>query len=161
MSKLTSLLVEIDCLPETAKSVMALQRAMVETIARNLAHYDWIGFYMLDPQDASMLALGPFQGEPTPHVSIPVTQGICGAAVARNETILVEDVASDPRYLSCSVKTRSEIVVLIRVQGIVAGEIDVDSHTLNAFQLEDREFLEKCAEVVGRFIERTQSASLE
>ena len=94
----------------------------------------------------------------TPHERIPVTQGICGAAVRRNETIIVENIASDPRYLSCSLGTKSEIVAPIRTRGCVVGEIDVDSDRLNAFQLEDREFLEKCAEIVGQFLDRTEKS---
>ena len=156
----TALLVEIERLTKNARSAVVMQRAIVETVARNLAHYNWIGFYMLDPEDASMLVLGPFHGEPTPHVRIPVTQGICGAAVAQGETVVVDDVGSDPRYLSCSVDTKSEIVTPIRVHGLVVGEIDVDSHTRNAFQPEDREFLEKCAEMVGQYMERTDRAEL-
>jgi len=85
---------------------------------------------------------------------IPVSQGICGAAVAQNNTVIVDDVHSDPRYLACSLETKSEIVVPIRVNGTVAGEIDVDSHTLNAFGAEDRNFLEDCAEVLGRFLKK-------
>ena len=156
----TIILAEIDRLAENARSAVALQQAIVETVARNLAHYNWIGFYMLDPENASMLVLGPFCGKPTSHVRIPVTQGICGAAVAQGETVIVDDVGSDPRYLSCSVDTKSEIVTPIRVHGLVVGEIDVDSHTRNAFHPEDREFLEKCAEMVGQYMERTDRAEL-
>ena len=43
---------------------------------------------MIDPEDAAMLVLGPFRGAPTEHVRIPVSQGICGAAVAQNETVI-------------------------------------------------------------------------
>jgi len=60
---------------------------------------------------------------------------------------------ADPRYLSCSPNVRSEIVTPIRVRGAVVGEIDVDSHTPDAFHSEDREFLEKCADIVGRYME--------
>ncbi len=159
MSKFTTLLDEIDQLARDARSVLALQQGMVETIARSLSYYNWIGFYMLDREDPSILVLGPFYGEPTPHERIPVTQGICGAAVRRNETVIVENVASDPQYLSCSLGTKSEIVAPIRVRGYVVGEIDVDSDRLSAFQSEDREFLEKCAEIVGQFLSRTEQSS--
>jgi GAF domain-containing protein len=100
-----------------------------------------------------MLVLGPFHGAPTPHVRIPVTQGICGAAVAYGETVIVDDVSSDPRYLSCSIETKSEIVVPIRANGSIVGEIDIDSYTLSAFGTEDRAFLEECATLIGRLIE--------
>lgn len=49
--------------------------------------------------------------------------------------------------------TRSEIVVPIRANGKIVGEIDIDSHTLNAFNTADRRFLEECAEVLTRFLE--------
>ncbi len=138
----------------TANGFASLQEFSVNLIAERLPNYDWVGFYMLDPEDDSFLVLGPFHGAPTEHVRIPVNQGICGAAVAQGETVIVEDVSADPRYLSCSIETKSEIVVPIRVRGKVEGEIDIDSHTLNAFGAEDRAFLEECAAVFGQFLER-------
>jgi L-methionine (R)-S-oxide reductase len=41
----------------------------------------------------------------------------------------------------------------------VVGEIDIDSHGLAAFSAHDKEFLEKCASIVGGFMERTQAIS--
>jgi GAF domain-containing protein len=108
---------------------------------------------MLDPADASMLVLGPFSGAPTPHTRIPVTEGICGAAVAQGETVVVDDVNADPRYLSCSIETKSEIVAPVRAHGAIVGEIDIDSHAAAAFGADDRAFVERCAEIVGRYLE--------
>jgi L-methionine (R)-S-oxide reductase len=141
---------------ETAKDLISVQEFFVSIVAERLSCYDWVGFYMLDPTDENILVLGPYRGAPTEHVRIPVTEGICGAAVAQGETVIVEDVSADPRYLSCSIETRSEIVVAIRANGKIVGEIDIDSHTLNAFGPEDRGFLEECAEVIARFIEKTK-----
>jgi len=104
--------------------------------------------------DPQTLVLGAFVGEPTPHVRIPVTQGICGAAVACGETVVVDDVHADPRYLSCSIKTKSEIVVPISAHGKVIGEIDIDSHTPAAFTQSDRKFLEELARIIGSFVEQ-------
>jgi GAF domain-containing protein len=137
-----------------SSSLAKLQQEIAEAIAQGLPHYNWTGFYMLDPDDPGMLVLGPFVGAPTPHVRIPVTQGICGAAVASGETVIVDDVASDPRYLSCSIQTRSEIVVPLYANGRIVGEIDIDSHDPAAFGDEDRIFLEKVAHILRDFIER-------
>lgn len=52
--------------------------------------------------------------------------------------VTVDDVNIDPRYLSCSIKTKSEIVVPIYAHGKVIGEIDVDSHEPAAFTEEDK-----------------------
>jgi len=136
-----------------AASLDELLQRLCETIRARLPHYNWVGFYMLDPADSSMLVLGPYAGAPTPHTRIPVSEGICGAAVAQGETVVVDDVNSDPRYLSCSIETRSEIVVPIWVQGKIVGEIDIDSHTAAAFGSEDRAFVERCAERIGSYLE--------
>jgi L-methionine (R)-S-oxide reductase len=145
---------EIRSFAETAEDLTALQDFCVRVVAERLPSYNWVGFYMLDPGDENFLVLGPFRGAPTEHVRIPVTEGICGAAVAQGETVIVEDVSLDPRYLACSLETRSEIVVPIRARGKIVGEIDIDSHFLNAFGSEDRSFLEQCARLFGQFLEK-------
>jgi GAF domain-containing protein len=112
--------------------------------------YDWTGIYLASGGD---LLLGPFVGEPTDHVRIAFGNGICGAAAEAAETIVVDDVASDPRYLSCFLSTRSEIVVPIFRGGVtgeaVIGEIDVDSNARSAFGAEDRAELESVAARLG------------
>src|ERR1700679_175332 len=144
LSTIRSVLLErLSQLALSATSFKALQEGIVEAMARELPHYSWTGFYMLDRNDPGTLTLGPFVGDPTPHIHIPVNQGICGAAVATGETVIVDDVNSDPRYLSCSIKTKSEIVVPIYVYGKIIGEIDIDSHQAAAFTGEDRWFLEE------------------
>jgi L-methionine (R)-S-oxide reductase len=145
---------EIRRFAETAKNITSLQEFCVHLIAERLSYYNWVGFYMLDPDDENVLVLGPYRGAPTEHVRIPVTEGICGAAVAQGETVIVDDVSSDPRYLACSIETKSEIVVPIRMRGKVVGEIDIDSHKLNAFSAYDRSFLESCADILGQFLEK-------
>ncbi len=145
---------EIRRFAETAEDITSLQEFCVALIAERLSYYSCVGFYMMDPSDENVLVLGPYCGAPTEHVRIPVTEGICGAAVAQGETVIVDDVSEDPRYLACSLETRSEIVVPIRVNGKVVGEIDIDGHTFNAFGANDRSFLEDCAEVLGQFLEK-------
>jgi L-methionine (R)-S-oxide reductase len=132
-----------------------LMRRVCEQLAQ-LPHFNWVGFYMLAQEACKkVLYLGPFVGAPTPHVRIPLHEGICGAAVSQGQTIVVDDVNSDPRYLACSLETKSEIVVPIRVRGEIVGEIDIDSHTHAAFGSEERALVERCAELVGRALERS------
>jgi L-methionine (R)-S-oxide reductase len=151
--EMIALLSYIRELASTATSLQSLQENIVESIAQRLSYYSWTGFYMLDPNDPETLVLGPFVGDPTPHVRIPVTQGICGAAVASGRTVIVDDVNADPRYLSCSIKTQSEIVVPIHAHGKIVGEIDIDSHQAAAFTESDRQFLEETARILGAYIE--------
>src|SRR5262245_10483245 len=109
--------------------------------------YTWVGIYLLEGEE---LVLGPFVGKPSPHTRIPLGQGICGAAATAGETIIVDDVNADPRYLACSIDTRSEIVVPIIHEGRVLGEIDIDSDTPAAFGAADRELLEAVADRLAR-----------
>lgn len=51
---------------------------------------------------------------------------------------------------------QSEIVVPIRANGKIVGEIDIDSHDRKAFGAEDRSFLEECATLIGEFLEKSR-----
>jgi GAF domain-containing protein len=119
--------------------------------------YNWVGFYMIEPgAKPPVLTLEAFVGAMTPHTRIPLNQGICGAAASSGKTIVVDDVSKDPRYLACSLETKSEIVVPIFVKKKVAGELDIDSHFAAAFGAEDQDLVQYCAEVVGKKIETSQ-----
>ena len=89
----------------------------------------------------------------TPHTRIPLNQGICGAAASSGQTIVVDDVSRDSRYLACSLETKSEIVVPVFAHGKVVGELDIDSHFPAAFTPEDQEFVQHCATLVGTKLE--------
>lgn len=132
----------------------ALMRRVCERLSQ-LPDFNWVGFYMLAQEAChKVLLLGPYVGAPTPHVKIALNQGICGAAVSEGKTIVVDDVNADPRYLACSIQTKSEIVAPIRVRGQIVGEIDIDSHTHAAFGPNERQLVERCAELVGQAMER-------
>ena len=121
------------------------QATMTETVRllkENLPHFSWAGIYLLEGDE---LVLGPYLGKPSPHTRIPLGRGICGAAATQRATIVVDDVNNDPRYLACSLDTRSEIVVPIMRDQTVLGEIDIDSDQPAAFGKEDRELLEQIA----------------
>ncbi len=148
-------LLKVESLAQSAKDSKELMRGVVEVLQENLLKYNWVGFYMLDNSGKEpMLQLGEFVGAMTPHTRIPLDQGICGAAAASGKTVVVDDVNSDPRYLACSLETKSEIVVPIFAHGSVVGELDIDSHFAAAFGPEDRKLCEECAKIVGKFLER-------
>jgi len=151
--KSTDLISELDALVKSAISAEALMKSIVALLHEKLTKYNWVGFYMLEKESVDVLVLGPFKGTMTPHTRIPLNQGICGAAASSGKTIVVDDVNADPRYLACSLETKSEIVVPVFVRGKVAGELDIDSHFRAAFGPEDRMLCEHAAAVLGRFLE--------
>jgi GAF domain-containing protein len=141
---------ELEAKAHLLDSATALMERIVRTLHGRLHHFNWVGFYLISKDDSNVLELGPFAGAPTPHTRIPLDQGICGAAASTGETLVIDDVNSDPRYLACSLETKSEIVVPIFVNGRVAGELDIDSRTPAAFTSDDRELVEHCAKLAGR-----------
>jgi GAF domain-containing protein len=149
---------ELTHLANSAESAEHLMSMIVERLQDVVKHYNWVGFYMLDEGENGgepMLVLGPYVGAETPHKRIPLQQGICGAAVSSAQTVVVDDVNSDPRYLACSLETKSEIVAPVFVKGKVVGELDIDSHQPAAFTADDRQLVEHCASLVGRYLETT------
>lgn len=124
--------------PDATRAMAGVVRALQAAVPE----YTWVGIYLLHGNE---LVLGPFVGKPSPHTRIPVGRGICGAAVAEKATIVVDDVNADPRYLACSLETKSEIVVPIMLDSTVLGEIDIDSDRPAAFGHADRELLEHVA----------------
>lgn len=113
----------------------------------NLPEYQWSGIYRLDGDE---LILDAYVGAETEHTHIPVGRGVCGTAVATNQNQLVKDVRELDNYLSCSVLTRSEIVVLIREpEGKVLGQIDIDGHVVDAFDATDEALLEQMGQILA------------
>lgn len=152
--KASDLIPQLDELAKSARTATDLMNSVVALLHEKLVKYNWVGFYMIEKEpNRDILVLGPFRGTMTPHTRIPLNQGICGAAASSGKTVVVDDVSSDPRYLACSVETKSEIVVPVFARGKVAGELDIDSHFLAAFGPDDRKLCEHAADLVGRFLE--------
>jgi GAF domain-containing protein len=123
-------------------------RSAVEYIASLSPRFNWVGIYLLKN---GYLELGPFIGASTNHTRIPVGRGICGRAVKENKDLNIPDVHQEENYLSCSLETQSELVVLIRDQlGGIVGQIDIDSHSKNAFDPSEEEKVREVARVLGK-----------
>ena len=137
---------------QAAPGLDAALRAAVGALARSSARYHWVGIYRLE---GDVLVLDNEIGTPTPHTRIPLSQGLCGAAARERRTIVVDDVGRDPRYLACSVETRSEIVVpIVDERGRVFGEIDIDSDEPAAFGGDDRHLVESAAAALALRVAR-------
>jgi GAF domain-containing protein len=113
-------------------------------IYQTLPDVNWVGFYLLRGDE---LVLGPFQGKPA-CVRIPVGKGVCGTAVAKRETICVEDVFAFPGHIACDTASRSEIVVPLMREGKIFGVLDIDSPSPARFDADDQDGLERVAAII-------------
>jgi GAF domain-containing protein len=128
-------------------SVTDKMQAICDLLDARLDNYDWTGFYLSDIEKR-MLHLGPYTGEVTEHTTISYGKGICGQAAEAEKTFLIEDVTAEKNYIACSIHVKSEIVVPIIKNGIVVGQIDIDSNKVAAFSDQDRRLLEEiCVEL--------------
>jgi L-methionine (R)-S-oxide reductase len=143
------LLREFQGLAKNAASATALMERMTQRLHEKKTRYNWVGFYLVDPEDSGMLVVGPYAGSFTPNVRIPLDKGLCGAAASTGQTVVVDDVTKDPRYLAGSSMVISEIVVPISVHQKLVGELDVESYFPGTFTKAEQDFLEACARIVG------------
>lgn len=116
---------------------------------QEMADINWAGFYkMVD----GALVLGPFQGKPA-CIRIPIGRGVCGTAVAQDQTQLVVNVHDFPGHIACDSASNSEIVVPIHVRGEIWGVLDIDSPYVGRFTMEDQAGLEGFVRILEKALE--------
>jgi GAF domain-containing protein len=149
---LKELLQELQHYAASAPTAKAVMEQIAKRLHENMARYNWVGFYLVDPADAGYLIVGPYAGSFTPNARIPLNKGLCGAAASSGQVVVVQDVSKDPRYLAGSNLVKSEIVVPIYVKKKLAAELDIESYFADTFVKSDREFIEGCAQVVAGYL---------
>lgn len=128
-------------LTSTQLSVHEKLTQVCELLQTSLPTYNWVGFYFANEAERT-LHLKAFAGEPTDHTVIPFGKGICGQVAESNANFLVDDVSAQDNYIACSIHVKAEIVIPLFKNGKNIGQIDIDSHTPNAFSTDDEQFLE-------------------
>lgn len=138
-----ALLASLDAMKAEGASLPALLQAAIRGLHESDDRFDWTGIYELGADE--ILHLGPYVGAATEHTEIPVGRGICGTAVAEKRDLNIPDVREVGNYLACSLQTRSELVVLIREGETIYAQIDIDSHTVSAFDAAATRAVERVA----------------
>ena len=114
-------------------------------VVRAAGGYRWVGVYDVD--DDRIELLGHTGPNAPVFVSFSAEEGLSGEAVRTRCTVVSNDVAHDPRYLTAFASTGAEMIVPIlgAESGIAIGTLDVESDRTGAFGDEDRDFVERCA----------------
>lgn len=139
---------QLKALIEDEKSQIANLSNASALLNQFLDRINWVGFYLMDENE---LVLGPFQGLPA-CVRIPFGKGVCGTAVAKKETILVEDVHQFPGHIACDAASQSEIVIPLIKNGEIIGVLDIDSPEKSRFDEEDKQNLEEFVEILVQYL---------
>lgn len=134
---------DVRALLEGERDPIANAANVAALIYHTLPDLNWAGFYLMKDGE---LVLGPFQGKPA-CVRIAVGRGVCGAAAARRESVLVPDVDAFPGHIACDSASRSELVVPLVKNGTLLGVLDLDSPSLSRFDEADREGIETLAAI--------------
>ena len=121
--------------------------ARMATVSAMLADafpvFFWTGFYVVDPDKAGELVVGPYQGT-LGCLRIAFGRGVCGTAARDLETQIVEDVHAFPGHIACDSRSVSEIVVPVRdAAGQLIAVFDVDATEKAAFDAIDAMALER------------------
>jgi GAF domain-containing protein len=125
------------------RDMIANAANMSALLYQTMPDLNWAGVYLLK---GDQLVLGPFQGKPA-CVRIPIGRGVCGSAIERKSSILVEDVHAFPGHIACDAASRSELVVPIFRNGETIGVIDLDSPRVSRFDIDDQAGIERLAEI--------------
>lgn len=129
---------------EGERDVIANTANLSALLAFHLPRLNWAGVYFLKGRE---LVLGPFQGKPA-CVRIAVGKGVCGAAVAKQASVLVPDVHAFEGHIACDSASNSELVVPLVREGRVLGVIDLDSPEKGRFDEVDQQGVEAIAALV-------------
>lgn len=140
----------IDAVTEDVPHLISNLANVSAVIFDEVRDLNWAGFYIMED---GQLVLGPFQGKPA-CIEIKVGKGVCGTAVERDETMLVEDVHCFAGHIACDSASESEIVVPIHKDGRVWGVLDIDSATKGRFSAEDKVMFEKAAKSIEAVVAR-------
>ena len=119
----------------------------IADLVRDATGRRWVGVYeVTDAEVVNVAWSGP---APPAHPRFPVGQGLAGAAIDSRETVVSNDVARDPRYLTALASTGSELIVPVIVGGVVVGTLDVEDERTGAFSDDDRRSFERVGGELG------------
>jgi sigma-B regulation protein RsbU (phosphoserine phosphatase) len=134
---------------------LLLQR--LAEIVKRVIDYEMFGILLLDRERHELVLRKAVNFGPGRERSrLPVSEGLCGAAVRSREPVLVGDVREDPRYVSLVPETRSELVVPLVVRDRVIGVFDLESPQLDRFTEEHVRVLTPLASQVAIAIENAR-----
>jgi L-methionine (R)-S-oxide reductase len=151
------MLQEFESVSRSGDDVKSLMQQMAQRLHEEMARYNWVGFYLMEPPTFDALVLGPYSGSFMPTLRIPLNKGLCGAAATSARTVVANNVSEDPRYLGSDL-VKANIVVPILARNQVIAELCIESYFADTFNHAEQAFIESCAAVVQNAIRNNELA---
>ncbi len=143
---------------ETA-SILELDELLhrVAEIVKRVIDYEMFGILLLDEERGELVMRKAVRfGDYGEKTRIKLGRGLCGAAAALKEPVLVGNVLEDPRYVPLIPETRSELVIPLVHKDKLVGVFDLESSVLNRFNDEHVKVLTPLASQVAVAIENAR-----
>jgi phosphoserine phosphatase RsbU/P len=141
-SKVDPLLLEVADVVNTTLDLDTTLRRVAELV-RKVIDYEIFGILLLNEKAQELyfrFQVG-YAREIAERMRIKVGEGVTGIAAQRREAILVDDVSTDPRYISAVPNVRSELAVPLIIKNRLIGVIDIESPQPNHFTEEHKRLL--------------------
>lgn len=154
---LQTFLVEVADVVNTTLDLDALLNRTAELV-RRLIDYEIFSILLLNEKTQELrirFAIG-HSAETMERVRIKVGEGVTGLAAQRRESVLVNDISQESRYIGVVKGVRSELAVPMIVKNRVIGVIDIEARQANYFNEEHRRLLTLVASRIAAGVENAR-----
>ena len=152
----------LETLTEIAREVAAILDldellSRIAILAKRVVDYRTFGILLVNEATQQVEPKVALQyGEKTSMLNIKIGEGLVGYSVLHKETVLVDDVSNDPRYIAVLDDVRSELVVPLLTKDRCIGVFDLESPELAAFTPRHKEILSILASQAAVAIENAR-----
>jgi len=152
----------LETLTEIAREVAAILDldellSRIAILAKRVVDYRTFGILLVNEATQQVEPKVALQyGEKTSMLNIKIGEGLVGYSVLHKETVLVDDVSKDPRYIAVLDDVRSELVVPLLTKDRCIGVFDLESPELAAFTPRHKEILSILASQAAVAIENAR-----
>jgi sigma-B regulation protein RsbU (phosphoserine phosphatase) len=152
----------LETLTEIAREVAAILDldellSRIAILVKRLIDYRTFGILLVNEAKQELEPKVALQyGEKTSMLNMKIGEGLVGYAVLHKETVIVNDVSKDPRYIAVLDDVRSELVIPLLSKDRCIGVFDLESPELNAFTPRHKEILEILASQAAVAIENAR-----
>jgi len=127
----------------------------ISSLVRNLVRYDALSIYL---REGEMLKhyFGVRFDERVQWQTMPMGEGVVGAAAQTKRPVLIQDTDEDERYVAAVEGIRSEVAVPLILKDEMIGVLDLESDQVGSFSAEHMRVLSLLAPQIASAIENAR-----